>query len=47
MLERGDLPEEALAEAADGLQAMRMGEQTPFQMEQEAGMPPGGGIGIL
>lgn len=43
MLERGDLPEEALEMAADGLQAMRAGEQTPFQMQQEAGTPPLGG----
>ena len=44
MLDRGDLPEDALAQAADGLQAMRMGEQTPFQQQQEAaGNPPLGG----
>ena len=43
MLDRGDLPEDALAVAADGLQAMRMGEQTPFQMQQEAAAPPMGG----
>lgn len=36
MLERGDLPEDALAVAADGLQAMRMGEQTPFQAQMDA-----------
>ena len=47
MLDRGDLPEDALAVAADGLQAMRMGEQTPFQAQMESpdmamggGMPP-------
>lgn len=44
MLDRGDLPEDALAVAADGLQAMRMGEQTPFQAQMDAqdmgGMPP-------
>lgn len=42
MLDRGDLPEDALAQAADGLQAMRLGEQTPFQQQQasaELGMP--------
>ena len=48
MLDRGDLPEEALATAADGLQAMRMGEQTPFQMQQEAAAPPmGGGMPMM
>lgn len=48
MLERGDLPEDALAMAADGLQAMRMGEQTPYQQQMEATqMPMGGGGGIL
>ena len=48
MLDRGDLPEDALATAADGLQAMRMGEQTPFQMQQEAAAPPmGGGMGMM
>lgn len=47
MLERGDLPEDALAVAADGLQAMRMGEQTPFQMQQDAGMPSTGGMGPI
>lgn len=36
MLERGDLPEDALAQAADGLQAMRQGEATPFQQQMEA-----------
>jgi uncharacterized protein with HEPN domain len=36
MLDRGDLPEDALAQAADGLQAMRMGEATPFQQQMEA-----------
>ena len=44
MLERGDLPEDALATAADGLQAMRMGEQTPYQQQLDAqdmgAMPP-------
>ncbi len=35
MLARGDLPEDALAEAADGLQAMRNGEMTPYQQEME------------
>jgi hypothetical protein len=43
MLERGDLPEDALAQAADGLQAMRMGEQTPYQQQMEAQAPMGGG----
>ena len=48
MLDRGDLPEDALAVAADGLQAMRLGEQTPFQMQQEAAAPPmGGGAPIM
>lgn len=47
MLERGDLPEEALAQAADGLQAMRMGEQTPFQMQQEAAGSMGGGTPLM
>lgn len=47
MLERGDLPEDALAQAADGLQAMRMGEQTPFQMQQEAAPPTGGGMPMM
>ena len=47
MLERGDLPEDALAQAADGLQAMRMGEQTPFQMQQEAAPPMGGGMPMM
>lgn len=47
MLDRGDLPEDALAVAADGLQSMRMGEQTPFQqqMDQQQ-MPPMGGGGM-
>ena len=48
MLDRGDLPEDALAVAADGLQAMRLGEQTPFQMQQEAAAPPmGGGMPMM
>ena len=33
MLERGDLPEDAMSMAADGLQAMRQGEMTPFQQQ--------------
>ena len=33
MLERGDLPEEAMSMAADGLNAMRQGEMTPFQQQ--------------
>lgn len=48
MLERGDLPEDALATAADGLNAMRKGEMTPFQQSMEQSpMPqqPMGGIG--
>ena len=40
MLDRGDLPEDALAMAADGLQAMRMGEQTPFQQQIDMNNPP-------
>ena len=40
MLDRGDLPEDALAMAADGLQAMRMGEQTPFQQQMDMNNPP-------
>lgn len=49
MLDRGDLPEDALAAAADGLQAMRMGEQTPFQQQQEAagGPPLGANMAML
>ena len=47
MLDRGDLPEEALATAADGLQAMRMGEQTPFQQQMESQAPIGGGMGMM
>ena len=43
MLDRGDLPEDALAVAADGLQAMRAGEQTPFQQQMEQQAPPMGG----
>ena len=45
MLDRGDLPEDALAVAADGLQAMRAGEQTPFQQQMEAAQSPMGGMG--
>lgn len=44
MLDRGDLPEDALAVAADGLQAMRMGEQTPFQQQLDQTQPMGGGM---
>lgn len=40
MLERGDLPEDALAVAADGLQAMRAGEETPLQQQAMAGEAP-------
>lgn len=51
MLDRGDLPEDALAMAADGLQAMRMGEQTPLQQQMDAQAAPpssmGGGMGIM
>lgn len=39
MLERGDLPEDAMAMAADGLQAMRQGEMTPYQQEMEQATP--------
>lgn len=39
MLERGDLPEEAMSMAADGLQAMRQGEATPFQQQMEQAAP--------
>lgn len=50
MLERGDLPEDAMVMAADGLQAMRQGEMTPFQQGMEgAPAPPmegGGGLGL-
>jgi hypothetical protein len=35
MLARGDLPEDALAAAADGLNAMRAGEMTPFQQQTQ------------
>ena len=42
MLDRGDLPEDALAVAADGLQAMRAGEQTPVQQQMEAAQSPMG-----
>lgn len=45
MLDRGDLPEDALAMAADGLQAMRLGEQTPFQQQMDAQNPPMNPIG--
>lgn len=47
MLERGDLPEDAMAVAADGLQAMRQGEMTPFQQEvmpQASPEVPGAGM---
>lgn len=40
MLERGDLPEEAMSMAADGLQAMRQGEMTPFQQQSMSQAPP-------
>ena len=43
MLERGDLPADALAVAADGLQALRAGEETPFQQQMGSEMPMGGG----
>ncbi len=49
MLERGDLPEDAMAVAADGLQAMRQGEMTPYQqqtMEQPPMEVPGAGGGM-
>ena len=42
MLERGDLPEDAMAMAADGLQAMKQGEMTPYQSQMEAQPPMGG-----
>lgn len=45
MLDRGDLPEDALAMAADGLQAMRAGEQTPFQQQIDMQNPPANPIG--
>lgn len=47
MLERGDLPEDAMSMAADGLQAMRQGEMTPFQqqtMEPAQQEVPGAGM---
>ena len=47
MLERGDLPEDAMSMAADGLQAMRQGEMTPFQqqtMSQASPEVPGAGM---
>lgn len=50
MLERGDLPEDAMNMAADGLQAMRQGEMTPFQqqsMEQAPAEVPGPGMAGL
>lgn len=51
MLERGDLPEDAMAMAADGLQAMRQGEMTPYQSQMEGaegmGAPAMGGGGPL
>lgn len=34
MLERGDLPEDAMNMAAGGLQALRQGEPTPFEQQQ-------------
>ena len=40
MLERGDLPEDAMSMAADGLQAMRQGEMTPFQQQSMPQAPP-------
>jgi hypothetical protein len=40
MLERGDLPEEAMSMAADGLQAMRQGEMTPFQQQTMSAAQP-------
>ena len=40
MLERGDLPEEAMSMAADGLQAMRQGEMTPFQQQTMGAAQP-------
>ena len=43
MLERGDLPEDAMAMAADGLQAMKQGEMTPYQAQMEQQPPSGGG----
>lgn len=43
MLERGDLPEDAMAMAADGLQAMKQGEMTPYQSQMEQQQPPVGG----
>jgi len=45
MLDRGDLPEDALAMAADGLQAMRAGEQTPFQQQIDMQNPPANPMG--
>jgi len=51
MLENGQLPEEALTMAADGLQAMRQGEMTPFQQQMEGaeGQPMDGmtGLGVM
>ena len=43
MLERGDLPEDAMAMAADGLQAMKQGEMTPYQSQMEQQPLVGGG----
>lgn len=40
MLERGDLPEEAMSMAADGLNAMRNGEMTPFQQQTMSSAQP-------
>ena len=40
MLQRGDLPEDALLGAADGLQALRQGEMTPLQAEMQNPAPP-------
>lgn len=40
MLERGDLPEEAMSMAADGLNAMRKGEMTPFQQQTMSAAQP-------
>lgn len=42
MLARGDLPEDALAVAADGLNAMRAGEMTPYQQQTEGMEQPMG-----
>ena len=45
MLQRGDLPEDAMAVAADGLQAMRQGEMTPYQSQMEGAGGMGAGMG--